>query len=144
MKFYVKIALFAVMFIAVAAILAALYLFSMKHSDITKVKADFIITATQLQKEFEYDETKASVKYINKILEVTGIISSVTPEENNRVNISLMTENTLSSVICTCPGIADTSGLKQGDQITIRGECSGFLLDVLMNNCAVIKNQNQK
>jgi hypothetical protein len=109
MKLYVKIALFAVMFIAVAAILAALYLFSMTHSDIKKAKPDFEITATQLQKEFDYDETKASIKYINKIVEVTGTIASIKPEENNSINISLATENRISSVICTCTAIRDIS-----------------------------------
>jgi hypothetical protein len=143
MKLYVKIALFAVLFIAVAAILAALYLFSMKHSDIKKARPDFLITATQLQKEFEYDETKASLKYINKILEVTGTIISVKQEENNSVNISLSTENHISSVICTCPAISDTSVFKRGNQIIVRGICSGFLMDVLMNNCAVIENKTQ-
>jgi hypothetical protein len=143
MKLYVKIVLFAVMFIAVAAILAALYLFSMKHSDIKKAKPDFEISATQLQKEFEYDETKASIKYINKVLEINGTIASVEQEDNNSVNISLSTENHISSVICTCPAISDPSVFKPGDQITIRGICSGFLMDVLLNNCAVIKNKNQ-
>jgi ribosomal protein S8 len=143
MKLYVKIALFAVMFIAVAAILAALYLFSMKHSDIKKAKPDFEISATQLQKEFEYDETKASIKYINKVLEVNGTIASVEQKDNNSVNISLSTENHISSVICNCPAISDPSVFKPGDQITIRGICSGFLMDVLLNNCAVIKNKNQ-
>jgi hypothetical protein len=143
MKLYVKIVLFAVMFIAVAAILAALYLFSMKHSDIKKAKPDFEISATQLQKEFEYDETKASIKYINMVLEVNGTIASVEQEDNNSVNISLSTENHISSVICTCPAISDPSVFKPGDQITIRGICSGFLMDVLLNNCAVIKNKNQ-
>jgi hypothetical protein len=144
MKLYVKIALFAVMFIAVAAILAALYLFSMTHSDIKKAKPDFEITATQLQKEFDYDETKASIKYINKIVEVTGTIASIKPEENNSLNISLATENRISSVICTCPAIRDISEYKPGDKVTIRGICSGYLMDVLLNNCAVIEDKNQK
>jgi hypothetical protein len=144
MKLYVKIALFAVMFIAVAAILAALYLFSMTHSDIKKAKPDFEITATQLQKEFDYDETKASIKYINKIVEVTGTIASIKPEENNSINISLATENRISSVICTCPAIRDISEYKPGDKVTIRGICSGYLMDVLLNNCAVIEDKNQK
>ena len=31
------------------------------------------------------------------------------------------------------------SQLKAGNEITLRGECSGFLMDVLLNNCALIK-----
>lgn len=138
MKPYVKIALFVVAFIAISGILAALYLYNLKHTDMAKAKPDFIITATALQKEFEENEATASSKYINNILEVTGMIESVTPADSNNVSLSLKTGSDMSSVICTLAAIADPSKLKTGDEITIRGECSGFLLDVLLNNCAII------
>lgn len=138
MKPYVKIALFVVAFIAISGILAALYLYNLKHTDMAKAKPDFIITATALQKEFEENEATASSKYINNILEVTGLIESVTPADSNNVSLSLKTGSDMSSVICTLAAIADPSKLKTGDEITIRGECSGFLLDVLLNNCAII------
>jgi hypothetical protein len=139
MKPYVKIALFVVSFIALSAILAALYMYNLKHTDMAKAKPDFVITASELLKEFEDNETVASTRYINKILEVKGTIASVKPAENNVINISLMTGSDLSSVICTFNAIADPSVLKTGDAITLRGECSGFLMDVLLNNCAVIE-----
>lgn len=138
MKTYIKIALFIVTFIALSSILAALYLFNMKHTDMAKAKPDFVITASLLQKDFESDETAASTKYINKIIEVNGKISSVKPGENNILSISLATDSDMTSIICTFPAITDTSKFKVGDDITLRGECSGFLMDVLLNNCAVI------
>jgi hypothetical protein len=139
MKTYVKIALFIVSFIALSGILAALYMYNLKHTDMAKAKPDFVITASVLQKAFEDDETAASTRYINKILEVTGIIASVKPAGNNVLSISLVTGSDFFSVICTFPAIADPSIFRSGDEITLRGECSGFLLDVLLNNCAVIK-----
>jgi hypothetical protein len=138
MKTYVKVALFIVSFIAISAILAALYMFNLKHTDMSKAKPDFIITSTALQKEFEDNETTASAKYINKILEITGTISSIAKADSNNLNISLKTGSDISSVICTLSVFGDISGLKEGDEISIRGECSGFLMDVLLNNCAII------
>jgi hypothetical protein len=139
MKTYVKVALFFVLFIAIAGILAALYLFNLKHTDMSKAKPDYVITATLLQKEFEDNETTASAKYTNKIIEVTGKIASVKPADNNVITINLVTGSDFSSVICTFPALTDPSILKTGDDITLRGECSGYLMDVLLNNCAVIK-----
>ena len=139
MKTYIKVALFFVSFIALAAILAALYMYNLKHTDMAKAKPDFVITSTLLQKEFEDNESSASLRYINKIIEVTGKIASIKTADNNSINITLATASDLSSVICTFPAIADPSKLKTGDEITLRGECSGFLMDVLLNNCAVIK-----
>jgi hypothetical protein len=141
MKPFVKIALFVVCFIALSAILAALYMYNLKHTDMAKAKPDFVITASSLQKEFEDNETAASTRYINKILEVTGTIASVKQAGNNVLNISLITGSDLSSVICTFPAIADSSKFRTGNEITLRGECSGFLMDVLLNNCAVIENK---
>lgn len=138
MKTYVKIALFIVTFIALSGILAALYLYNLKATDMSKARPDFVISSSVLQKAFEDDETAASAKYIEKILEVSGTISSVKPGENNILNISLQTGSDLSSVICTLPAVTDQSKLMIGDKITLRGECSGFLMDVLLNNCAVI------
>jgi hypothetical protein len=146
MKTYVKIAIFVVSFIALSAILAGLYLYNLKHTDMAKARPDFIITSTDLQKEFEVNETTASARYINKVIEVTGTIASVTQAGGNNLNISLKTGNDISSVICTFPTIGDPSKIKTGDNIVLRGECSGFTqlfpgeppLDVLLNNCAVI------
>jgi hypothetical protein len=138
MKTYIKIALFIVTFIALSGILAALYMYNLKHTDMAKAKPDFVVTASVLQKAFEDDEASASTRYINKIIEVTGIIASVKPAENNILSISLVTGSAISSVICTFPAIDDHSKFIAGHKITLRGECSGFLMDVLLNNCAVI------
>jgi hypothetical protein len=142
MKTYIKIALFFVTFIALSAILAAIYMYNLKHTDMAKAKPDFVITASALQKAFELDEIAASKKYINKILEVSGKISSIKPADKNVVSISLLTESDISSVICTFPAVSDPANFTNANEITLRGECSGFLMDVLMNNCAVINNKN--
>jgi hypothetical protein len=139
MKTYIKVSLFVVVFVALAGILAALYLYNLKAEDLSKAKPDFKIPATLLQKEFEDNEITASSKYNKKIIEVTGTIASVMPAENNIVNITLKTGSGMSSVICTLPAIRDGAVFREGEEITLRGECSGFLMDVLLNNCAVIK-----
>jgi hypothetical protein len=138
MKRYIKIGLFVVLFFAVAGVVIGLYLFNLKHADLAKAKPDFIITASALQKEFEVNEATASAKYINKIIEVTGSIASVSKADSSNLNVSLKTGSDISSVICNCRAITDPSKLKTGDEITIRGECSGFLMDVLLKECAIV------
>lgn len=140
MKLYVKIALFAVLFIAISGILVALILYNKKHPDTANAKPDFIITAPLLQKEFEDNEETASARYTNKILEVTGTIASIIRADSTHLNISLKTGSDMSSVICTFISVGDPSQFKPGDEITLRGECSGFLMDVLLNNCAMVMN----
>ena len=114
MKTYVKVALALVALFAIAGILIALYYYNLKASDMSKAKPDFKITASALQKAFEDDETKASATYINKILEVTGKISSIKPAEDKVVSVSLVTGSDLSSVNCTFPAVRDPSVFKDG------------------------------
>ena len=138
MKKSYRFILIAVLFIVIAGIVAALYTFNLKHKDLQKVKPDFVLSAEDLLKEFETDEIAATNKYINKVLEIRGVIQSVNAGENNALTISLKTGSDLSSVICTLQGNPDPSAFKTGEPMTLRGECSGFLMDVLLNKCAVI------
>ena len=139
MKTSIKIALFVVFFIALGGILMGLYMFNKQHKDLSKAKPDFTLTATALQKAFEENETAATAKYVNKIIEVSGTIGSVRAGEGNVPNISLKTGSDLSAVLCTLPAGTDPLGFTEGKQVIIRGECSGFLMDVLLNNCILIK-----
>ena len=140
MKNWIKITLFAGLFIAVTAMLVGLHEFNLKHPDTSKVKPDFIVTANALQKEFEDNEKEASSKYIKKIIEVSGTIATITPADSTHINVALKTGSDISTVICTFAATADHSMFRTGEEITLRGECSGFLMDVLLNNCATIMN----
>ena len=138
MKLYVKIALAVVFLIAVAGIGVALYYYNLKPQDLQKAKPDFVVSATELQKEFETDETGSSAKYIDKIVEVTGKVIKIESGEKGSWNITLDTGSDFSKIICTFPSVDDPGMFENGMNITIRGECSGFLMDVLLNNSAVV------
>jgi hypothetical protein len=139
MKKSVKIALVAVAFLGLAGICVALYLFNMQHKNLQKTKPDFVMTSIDLQKAFEENEAVSIGKYVNKIIEVTGTIESVKAGEGNITNVALKTGSELSSVICTLSPQSDPTTLVSGNEVKIRGECSGFLMDVLLNDCVIIK-----
>lgn len=139
MKKSIKIVLVVVATLGLAGICVGLYLFNLQAIDLQKVKPDFAMTSIDLQKAFEDNEAVSITKYVNKIIEVTGTIESVKAGEGNITNVALKTGSELSSVICTLSPQSDPAPLVSGNEVTIRGECSGFLMDVLMNNCVVIK-----
>ena len=139
MKKSFKIALVVVATLGLAGICVGLYLFNLQAIDLQKAKPDFAMTSIDLQKAFEDNEAVSITKYVNKIIEVTGTIESVKAGEGNITNVALKTGSELSSVICTLSPQSDPAPLVSGNEVTIRGECSGFLMDVLMNNCVVIK-----
>lgn len=138
MKTSVWIALAVLLFLFLAGAGAGIYLFNKKHKDLLKTKPDFTLSASELQKEFGNNEQAATAKYVNRILEVSGVIASVNLNDDKTISITLVTESDLNSVICTFPSVSDSTLLKKGLTVTLRGECSGYLTDVLLNNCSVI------
>jgi hypothetical protein len=139
MKKSFKFILIIISLLVLAGIITGLYLYNLKSKDLQKVKPDFVMTASDLLLEFESDENAAAMKYVDKILEVTGSIKNIEYVENNSINISLDAGSEFSSVICTFQGNSDPGKFNIGDTINLRGQCSGYLMDVLLNNCVFVQ-----
>ena len=119
------------------------YEFFRTHADLSKVNPDFTLTAADLSSAFENDESAATKKYVDKVVQVTGPVASVEMGSDSTINVSLRDEDALSGVICSFQGRAvDDVRVKKGEVAVIRGQCSGMLLDVLLNNCVLISNKN--
>lgn len=131
--------LYILVILVVAGLLAGIYMYNKPQKDLRRQKADFILTASELHKEFTADEPAANEKYIGKTIEITGKITSVNIESDKVVSIILETTDEASSVICTFRESIDPKMLDTMKPATVRGELSGFLMDVLLNNCVLIK-----
>ncbi|MGK4567423.1 OB-fold protein [Flavobacterium sp. 3HN19-14] len=79
-----KIILIAVFVIAVAA---SVYLYAMykPHRDITAETADFTVSVKQLQEEYAKNDTMFNKKYMDKTIEVKGVVSTIDDAENGIV-----------------------------------------------------------
>lgn len=133
-----KIALLILVLLLLAGLGAAIYLYNLKPEDFAKVKPDYVLTSSDLERAFEDDEASASSIYVGTVVEVTGEILTVTEGENNSLNVSLKTGSDFSSVICTFSQVSPDVKMQTGSTATIRGECTGYLMDVLLKNCVCI------
>lgn len=138
MKPFAKL-LYIVIVLVVAGLIAGIYLYNEPQKNMRKQRADFSLTATQLQSEFVSDESGANQKYIGKTIEITGKITSVNIESDKVVSIILETSDQMSSVICTFRESMNPHEIDTMKPVTVRGELSGFLMDVLLNNCVLLK-----
>ncbi|MCO6360571.1 OB-fold putative lipoprotein [Roseivirga pacifica] len=106
-----------------------------------KQKAVAEVTAIDVYAAFEADESAANQQYLNQVIQVSGSIAGVErPADANPV-ITLETTG-FGLVKCTLePGWdeAQLHSLSTGDQITLKGECIGLLLDLLINNAIIIQ-----
>ncbi len=132
-----------IVFLAVAiSVFYAVLQFNKKHADLGSAKPEYSLKASELFAEFETDEVSATSKYAGKVLELTGRIAQVEfSSADSTLSIVLKDDDQLSGVICTFPGKNRKSAhdFDPGSQIRIRGEFSGMLMDVLLNNCVIVE-----
>lgn len=131
-------------FIALVIISAAIYAwkeYNRKPENLMYATADAIVKAEALAAAFEADEAVANEKYLGKIIEVDGIIINVNATQSP-VHIIIGNENNMHNVGISLAGSANnTNELKNGTPVTVRGECTGFLMDVELNNAVIIKKK---
>lgn len=139
MKTIYKTGLIVGSILITAGVIAGIYLYNKQPINPEKAKTDYVITATDLLKEFENNEAAASAKFVNRIIELTGTIESLDTGNDSTLTVILKTDSDISSVICTFRQSQNRDELKPGAEITVKGECSGFLTDVLLNNCSLKK-----
>ena len=104
------------------------------------LKAEHKVTAVDLYSEFDTNEMAANTKYQNKIVEVKGVVESITLDEESKPSISLRTEG-FGVVKCTLESNEENSldKIKLNSTLTVRGECIGMLLDVLLERTIIIE-----
>jgi hypothetical protein len=135
--------------IVLAAVWYGYKLYTGKVPSLTEVKADAIVSATDLMAAFEKDSASANNQYLGKILEVSGNIKSV---ENESATISLGNPEGNSSVRCSLDSafVKEIASLNAGSEITIKGNCTGYMpdetglglgSDVILNRCVLEKKK---
>ena len=120
-------------------IIWGLYQFNRPHTSTAGLHADYSLTAVELFDNFQKDEAAANKKYLGKVIEIRGMISSIQTGANN-ISI-LMEASPAGGVNCSCSndGAGSFRNLKKGDTLTIKGRCTGFLMDVNLVDCAPVK-----
>src|SRR3990170_9053486 len=108
-----------------------------KPADLSAVKAVAVTDATSLVASYENDEQKANSMYLGKVIDITGVISEITNQQDTLINIMLGKNDNMHRVSCLLNGkyMSKVKKLKPGDSITIRGLCTGYLMDVELNRC---------
>lgn len=92
------------------------------------------ISAVELGKAFAADENKANTLYLNKAIEVTGVVSETENNQDGGIAILLATDDPNVPVQCT---MRDKNiNPVAGKTVTIKGFCSGAsITGVLLTDC---------
>lgn len=118
------------------AAVAAAYLYinqphrSVQNADGISIDADSLFLA------FAQNEAAANALYLNKVLVVHGKIKSIEQNTEGKAVIVLDAGDLMFGINCTLDG---QSTFKEGDEVTVKGICTGYLADVVITQ-AVIEN----
>ena len=107
----------------------------MPHRDV-KDETAISVTAQGIMDAYSSDEKKANTLYLDKAIEVSGEVTDVSKTQQGKTVVSLKTSDPMAGVRCT---MKDDADLKRGEQVKVKGICSGFLMDVTLIDCYIGK-----
>ena len=124
----------------IISLTVTLYYYNKPHVDVKKSDAAYKLTAQHLIKEYQENETNTNEKYSEKVIQIEGDVYEVTTLKGNSV-VTLNDPNSESSIICHMQAAHNKAALalKKGQKITIKGFCTGYLLDVIMVRCILVE-----
>ncbi len=119
--------------------------FNRKPANLYDLQVQEIISSDSLLAAYEFDETKANGNFLGKTLLVSGVIAEINNQQDSLLNIFLGKAEDMHKVSC----LLDNNQLETmkkysvGNPISIKGICTGFLADVELNRCVIIKDSNK-
>lgn len=95
------------------------------------------VTAQDIMTAYTSNEKNANTIYLDKAIEVKGEVSDLSKNEAGKTIITLKTSDPTGGVRCTMK--EDAGGVKTGSVVTIKGICTGYLMDVTLIECYLVQ-----
>jgi tRNA_anti-like len=132
MKSFKTIFWVVLLFIIAAAAYAWIFVWNKPATNVLTSTA-IKIPANDLFDAYLKNEQEANTLYLEKILEVTGEIMNVSVNAEGSTVVLLKTKDSMFGVNCTLEQKAIV--MKEGEQVTLKGICTGYLTDVVLIRC---------
>jgi hypothetical protein len=111
-------------------------LWNKPHKETADAKADVSMSPSDLLAAYNADEAAANAKYLDKIIEVKGKIKSLNTADAGN-SLSLDTGDDMAAIICEFESKEGVEHRKVGDEVTVKGFCTGKLMDVVLVRCSI-------
>lgn len=118
-----------------------MYMYFLPVKSLKNAKPAASLSATELLAAFEENEDAANTLYLDKVIEVTGIIEGVTNEPDQPMQFTLDAGGLLGGVSCVMETGIALDGSPDGfvgKNATIKGSCTGYLMEVILDRCVIV------
>ena len=97
------------------------------------------VSAKQLYSDYAANEVSADLKYNGKVLLVKGKVNTIAKDIMGGIYVTLNTGDTFGEVQCSFSDnhTNEAAGLKKGQTITIKGKCTGKMINILFSECSL-------
>jgi hypothetical protein len=109
------------------------HLYNKPHAGVDGVTAIAQMTADSLFNRFQTDEAGSNKAFLGQVLEVKGKIGDV-QKTDSTLNVELEGSSGLGGINCSM-AMGQKNVLQKGQAITLKGRCTGFLMDVNLVDC---------
>jgi hypothetical protein len=117
----------------------AYYLSQKTVPSVNDLKTEATITSTDLFAAYQADEAAANQQYNGKIVQVSGTVKEVKTNDAGVPTVVLESGDMMFGVICELQDPGQAAQFAVGQTATLKGECSGLLMDVVMVRCVPAK-----
>lgn len=105
-------------------------LYNKPRRNVESEKAAFQIEASELAAAFVADESQANERYLGKVVEVKGTVLELVNEDET---YGIILDGGIDGgVYCS---FKQSPEVAVGEVIVAKGTCSGYLMDVVINDC---------
>ena len=115
------------------------YLYNKPRQSAANETANLAISADSLYSQYLGDEQACDKKFLGKVIEVTGKIAAI--QHSGQSEIWILSTSAPNGGGINCQLFPGEKGQnpKPGDKVTVKGKCTGFLMDVNLADCSVSK-----
>ncbi len=122
--------------IILAGVGYGIYMWNKPARNVLDEKNYITVSATDIYNQYKADEAAANKKYLDSAIQVTGEVDKIEKNKDGKQVVCLKTGDPMGNVRCT---LKDSSDIPTAKNVTIRGICQGYILDVTITESFQIK-----
>ena len=114
--------------------------YNKSHVNIANSVEDISVSVKKIVEDFSSDETLANTIYLDKIVSVKGELSEI--KNANEKTILILTSKDIFETVQAELSSNAAQKIKNytiGKPITVKGICTGYLMDVILVKCELIE-----
>ncbi|WP_020527591.1 OB-fold protein [Flexithrix dorotheae] len=117
------------------------YMYNKPRKNIINAGVKYKVSSKKLFADFESNENQANKRYLNQVIEVAGNVKEVSKNPQGDFIVVLDSDGGFGTVRGTLIKNQKIviEEILPGDAITLKGICTGMLLDIILVDCYVME-----